>query len=100
MRQEMTGRCKRCGQYFYYTRNGMHSRARETCDTCRPLHKRELARERKRRQRSGQQSRNVRRQSVTARRNPRHGTEREIVIVTLGKFTNWYSGFTKGKNTE
>jgi len=52
MSQEMTGKCDRCSQYFYYTRKGMHSKQRKYCDGCTPIVKREQARERKRRQRA------------------------------------------------
>lgn len=38
--------CKGCGQSFFYPRGGVHSRPRQYCDVCKPLHDAELNRAR------------------------------------------------------
>jgi hypothetical protein len=52
MQQEMFSKCESCGNGFYYTRVGLHSRPRQYCHKCLRAHKRAATRERVRRYRA------------------------------------------------
>ena len=49
MTQEMFSQCKECGNGFFYTRVGLHSRIRVYCDKCKRAHVRAANNARQRR---------------------------------------------------
>lgn len=67
----ITSDCKTCGQSFFYPRGGVHSRPRQYCDTCKPLHDAQLNRDRvakhRKAQREAQTSPNKRTRSEATR---------------------------------